>query len=106
MSSLIEWVGGFLIVSLFSWIFIWSPHGPRQTHQPERHEEMLAWCKLDKALDTELLQIMDRELSPQEKLKVYDAFRKRDKDLIERAKEYQERWGQHPGIACYHFSSQ
>lgn len=91
-------------MALFCWIFIYSPHEPRQTHQPERHQEMQDWCKLDKELDTELLAIIGQPLSPEEKLKIYASFRKRDKDLIERARRYEKRWGQHPGIACYHFS--
>ena len=103
MRLLIEWVGGGLISSLFCWIFIWPPHA-QPAHQPKRHEEMQAWCSLDKQLDKELLEIMGEELPPEEKLSVYDAFRKRDKTLIERAREYQEQWGQHPGLECYHFS--
>ena len=93
-------------MALFCWIFIWPPHNnkPRQTHRPDQHAEMQAWCSLDKQLDAELLAIMDRELPPGEKLKVYESFRARDKALVERARRYEERWGQHPGIACYRFS--
>lgn len=103
MTSLVEWVGGTVIMALFCWIFF-APHSPEQAHQPERHKQMKSWCKLDKALDTELLAIMGKELPPGEKLEVYKDFRRRDKELIEMARQYQQRWGQHPGIACYNFS--
>ena len=103
MRSLIEWVGGAVIIGLFLWIFF-APHpSSPQAHRADQHAEQ-AWCKLDKRLDAQLHSIMDQQLSPEEKLKVYTEFKERDKDLIERAKEYQERWGQHPGIACYHFA--
>ena len=103
MKSLIEWVGGAVIIGLFLWIFFASSP---QTHRPDQHAEMQAWCSLDKQLDKELLSIMDRQLLPQDKLNIYAEFRARDRALIERAREYQGRWGEHPGVACYHFSSQ
>jgi hypothetical protein len=61
---------------------------------------MQAWCSLDKQLDKELLEIMDEELPPEEKLSVYEDFRRRDKRLIKMARQFEQRWGEHPGIAC------